>query len=309
MITIKSSDLWDGLKELAHTSLNKKAAVAYVSDDETIQFKKNDILIVDASDASIACGSTSANVLATAFEKGADLYCCDTLHAKVIVFDRHVYIGSANISSNSVNGLVEIGLITDQPSAMSGASQVIENLISQSKKIDRQFLDKILKIEVKLSNKQNNKRPNIVINDPTTWLVSVWNNANFPGDENQVYVDNNAIEKEENEERSWFFMRAGSVFYEKAKIGDSVVIIERDTAKTTEPERVYRHVTIQKITNDNQRRVKSFHYSYDKNSAVSWSAFGEIAKYAGLKRLGKGLRTICQLTEKQSNLIFELLKK
>ncbi len=78
MFTIKSDDLWLELERLASRTKSIKAAVAYVSDDSCISFGKGDTLVVDASDASIAAGRTSVNVLKSAFEKGflSRMYAC-----------------------------------------------------------------------------------------------------------------------------------------------------------------------------------------------------------------------------------------
>ena len=112
MIKILSGGLWPELAKLAKQKTCIKAAVAYVSDDSYVSFGKGDSLIVDASKFSISSGRTSASVLESAYKKGANLYSCDSLHGKVIVFDHHAYIGSANTSKNSKENLDEIGVIT-----------------------------------------------------------------------------------------------------------------------------------------------------------------------------------------------------
>ena len=48
-----------------------------------MKFKKSDVLIVDASDETIASGGTSATLLAALLRRGVKLYSVTGLHAKV----------------------------------------------------------------------------------------------------------------------------------------------------------------------------------------------------------------------------------
>lgn len=307
MITIKSHDLWPEIERLAKNSKNIKAAVAYVSDDSSISFGKGDVLVVDASDSSISGARTSAKVLASAFKKGAKLYSCETLHGKIIVFDQEAYIGSANISKNSKNILDEVGVISDHPSIMAGAIQVIDDLIKQSREIDNSFIQKALKIKVIKDTSSLKKRAKkIKIEKPRSWLISLRNDAEYPGKEERVEEENTQIDIKENEESDWFWLKKGNRVYEEAKAGDSVVIIERERKNAKEPQFVYRHFVIKSITKDPDIAVKAYHYAYTEEHKKKWSNFKKMAEKAGISRLGSGLNTVRQLTERQSNILFEL---
>lgn len=307
MITIKSDDLWLELERLSSNTKNLKAAVAYVSDDSCITFGKGDTLVVDASDASIAGARTSVNVLKAAYKKGAKLYSCDTLHGKVIVFDHEAYIGSANISKNSKSTLDEVGVISDHPTIMAGAIQLIDALVKQSTVIDSEFIERASKIEVKSDTSPSKaKTRKVKIGKPSSWLLSLRNDAEYPGNEARVEEDNAQIEITDNEEPAWFWMRKGSRFYEQAKAGDSVVIIERETLDAKEPESAYRHIVIKSITPDSDIDAKAYHYAYTEDHSVKWSSFKKMAVKAGISRLGSGLNTVRELSEKQSNVLFEL---
>lgn len=311
MILVKSSDLWSELEKLFKTTNYLKAAIAYVADDSCISFKKGDVLVVDASDSSISGARTSASVLKSAYDKGAKIYSCDTLHGKVMVFDQKAYIGSANLSKNSKERLDEVGVISDHPNIMSGAIQIINNLVRQSIEIDDEFIKRILNIDVRRSNSPSNTSPRKVeISNPSTWLVSLRNDADYPGHEDMVENENQLIETLDKEERAWFWMKKGSSFFNKAKIGDSVVIIEREKKDTPNPEYAYRHSIVKNITADATAdataSIKAYHYAYIKDYAIEWSAFKILAEKSGISRLGSGLNTIRKLTEKQSNVLFEL---
>ncbi len=309
MIAIKSDDLWSELERLSLNTKSMKAAVAYVSDDSCISFGKGDTLVVDASDASIAGAKTSVNLLKAAYEKGAKLYSCDTLHGKVIVFDHEAYIGSANISKNSKNTLDEVGVISDHPTIMAGAIQLIDALAKQSTLIDNDFIERALKIEVKSGDSPTKaKTRNVKIGKPSSWLLSLRNDAEYPGNEARVEEDSAQIEITDNEELAWFWMKKGSRFYEKAKAGDSVVIIERENLNATEPESAYRHFLIKSITLDSDIDVKAYHYAYTDEHKVKWSSFKKMAVKAGISRLGSGLNTVRELSDQESNVLFALWK-
>lgn len=306
MITVKSNDLWVELEKLAKKATCINAAVAYVSDDSCIAFGKGDLLVVDASDESIAGGRTSATLLDKAYQLGAKLYSCDTLHGKVIVFDDHAYIGSANVSINSRKSLDEIGVISDHPNIISGAIHFIDELVHQSTEIDKKFIELILKIDVNRDTSHNKKSRKICIIKPRAWLVSLRNDATFPGDEDRVNEDNEKIETAEHENAAWFFMKKGSSFYNEAKLGDSIILIGREKNASKKPEYAYRHVIIKYITVDTDAETKVYHYAHTDDYAIDWDLFLELADKVGVKRLGSGLNTARELPVKQSNALFEL---
>jgi len=305
MIKIKSHDLWDELEMLSKAAKSKIAAIAYVSDDSVIAFKKGDTLVTDASKQSIKFGRTSAKILEKALSRGAELYSCDTLHGKTVVFDQCAYIGSANCSENSKNNLDEIGVFTDHPNAVSGAIQLIYGLIEKSTPIDNEYIKNILEIEVIRSGSLKKQRKGIKIHPTTTWIISLRNDGVFPGDESQVEADSQSIEFLENQEPAWFFMKKGN-FFDSARVGDSVVILDREYSKNKSPKNAYRQATILKITDDQKAKVKSYHYGYTADSSITWAAFKKLAKVAGINGLKSGRNTSRKLSEAQANTIFEL---
>jgi hypothetical protein len=303
MIEVNSDNLWEVLKKLAIESKSKLAAVAYVTDDSYISFEKEDVLIVDASNEAIASGKTSAKILKTAFNKGAKIYSCDYLHAKVIIFGQKVYIGSANVSLNSVKNLVEIGIISDHLDILSGAIQFIEKIKSDSIYVDESFINSILTIPVIRKASPCKKRKDIHI-EARYWMVSISNDYQYPGDEDAVENDNNKIEVSNGEIASWFWHKKGTTFFEHAKIGDFVVIIEREMRSESEPACAYRHIIISDITDDGQ--TKAYHYSFSDKYKTTWSTFKTLVDRAGISNLGAGLHTTRELTKDQSDLLLRL---
>ena len=148
MKTILSRELWPQLERLSAGCQVKRAAVAYVTSDQHIQFGTGDVLIVDASDSAIAGGQTDAMVIERAFERGAQLFSLAGLHTKVIVFDRTVSIGSANISALSRERLVEASLVADDSETTELAEAFLQDVLKRATLIDRAFIQRIKQIEV-----------------------------------------------------------------------------------------------------------------------------------------------------------------
>ena len=63
MQSIHTDSLWTEIERLATASRYRVAAVAYVTDDEIVQFGEGDLLVVDASDNAIKTGQTDRRVL------------------------------------------------------------------------------------------------------------------------------------------------------------------------------------------------------------------------------------------------------
>ncbi len=147
MTTIESVALWERIERLGVESTQRIVAVAYVSDDAHLRFQHGDVLVCDASDKQIACGATSAQVLAEALAKGVKLYSLADLHAKMFVFDRHVVIGSMNVSTNSL-ALHEAGVISDSDELRAQAIEEIERLRANAVPINRKFIERVLAIKV-----------------------------------------------------------------------------------------------------------------------------------------------------------------
>ncbi|MSQ73567.1 MAG: hypothetical protein EXR27_20165 [Betaproteobacteria bacterium] len=124
------------------------AAVAYVTRAVEVRFGAGDLLVVDASDHAIKSGATASAILRAAHGRGAQLFHCPGLHAKMLLLGDAAVIGSANISAASVNQKIEAALITDDQATAAMMRALIEKIASESQEIDDDFLVRIGKIKV-----------------------------------------------------------------------------------------------------------------------------------------------------------------
>lgn len=319
MLKIVSSNLWEMIREKAKHAEHRRAAIAYVTDPTLLPLRRGDLLITDASDASIASGRTAAIALEKYFKAGVELFCLSNLHAKVLVLDDWAVVGSANASQHSAEIYVEAAIVTDRPELVGQADKLVTSLSKDSSPIDDAFVSRILKIPVKkswdvppvgLRRKQVRSTP---ATEQKFWLASLRGEAEYPGNEETVEEVSETIQKKVSSKSGvvdWFWWGGSTRFPTLAKEGDVVIECWRPRAKvaTSRSVRVYRHGRIAKVFQEPGVKVKTFHCVWPADhheSAVSWSAFLALAKRAGISRKLSYTGTI-ELTAQQSAALFEI---
>src|SRR5881394_1776589 len=111
MQKLLTGDIWKKVNEIVAIDQNKIVAIAYVT-SVNLQLKKGDVLICNASESAIKNGETSAKTLEDYLNKGVEIYTHSTLHCKIFLSNDYLVLGSANLSNNSAERLVESAVIT-----------------------------------------------------------------------------------------------------------------------------------------------------------------------------------------------------
>lgn len=246
--------LWTTMARRAKEARRTKGAIAYVTNEKLLTLKSGDLLIVDASNASIGAGQTTASALMQLHRQGVRLYCHPGLHAKFMLFDSVLVASSANMSNLSINHLLEAGVETDSPGSISAATSLLDRLVSTSERIDALFLKRIQLIPVKrsvgvvrsaLRDFDAPRRP------ARTWLVGT-HFIEPPTDPGEIEQIRRATEKAQervsnpHSQTEWFEMNGNSRFWDKADEGDGLFLIER-TSPEDGPNRVLGHTTILRV--------------------------------------------------------------
>lgn len=148
MTEFLATGAWDRLQAEASKSSRRVCAVAYLHDANAIRLRESDIVVVDASNDSIAQGKTSALAVESLHLAGVQIWSLGHLHAKIYVFDNCVVVGSTNMSRNSQETLHEACMITSDAAVMREARRHVEQLVSIGAKIDGDFVERIKQIEV-----------------------------------------------------------------------------------------------------------------------------------------------------------------
>jgi hypothetical protein len=168
-------DLWPTIARLSLVGTRVQAAIAYVSSADNLHLRSGDLLIADASENAIKTAQTSARVLQHFLERGVALYHCVGLHAKLLVIDGKLIVGSGNSSASSASRLLEAAILTTDATLVSQAQSFLYQLAERSTPLDAKALARLAEIKVKrrFFPGIRGKRTRIVATGNKTWLVMV----------------------------------------------------------------------------------------------------------------------------------------
>lgn len=229
MDEILTGNVWKQVAPYARSCQRRVAAIAYVSTDTHIRFKKGDILVCDASDTAIKSGETSASVLSKWYKAGVQIYTRPGLHSKVLVMGTKALVGSANLSQSSANQLREASLLTSRPVVVSQAKAFVHLAKSEATKVDDQFLGHIRAIKVTKRRVHGQpRRKNQKKFGSRLWIVRVYEIESDHYAKEEKYVAQAADKLREltgNEtiEPAWIRMTGNSRFRRYAQEGDTVI--------------------------------------------------------------------------------------
>lgn len=318
MLKLLSADLWETVGAKAAKAKRRRAAIAYVTDASLLPLGASDVLVVDASDASIAAGLTSAEVLAGYLAAGAALFNVPNLHAKVLLLDDWAVIGSANASLRSARHYVEASVISDRPELIGQAEYLVSSLAASGDVIDSDFIARIRQIPVLIPNEpapdHAGSHPRAIQTGATKyWLISTREDARYPGDVGVVEDALAHVQKRIGPDAgsvSWFWWGGSAPFPSTARVGDIVIQCSRPKNRMSSSRGVlvYRHGRIESIFQERGQTVKTFHCVRPRDweqTAVKWTEFARLAKRAGINRKLTYASNI-RLNEKQSGALFEI---
>jgi hypothetical protein len=169
------SDLWPTVAKLSKKASRVQAAIAYVSSAENLHLRSGDTLIADASENAIKTAQTSARVLQNYQKAGVAIFNCAGLHAKLLLIDDKLIVGSGNASGSSANRLTEAAILTDEATLVRQAQSFVFQLAKQSVQLDARALDKLVKIKVerRFFAGVGSTRKRIAAKGKTTWIAMV----------------------------------------------------------------------------------------------------------------------------------------
>lgn len=288
MIRLLGSEVWKEIERFARASRRKLAAVAYVTSDTPVGFRKPDVLVVNASDGAIRYGQTSAKVLKKAFHSGTEIYSCPQLHAKIFLLDGVAVIGSANISSMSQDYLFEAAVLTDHPSVVSPAHAYFESLRRNSDPVDDNFIRHICAIKVERAlfpHRGRRKALRCPISQHRTWLAAVWETEVDP-DEKEFIKKGERVAKLKKAPKSsdvpWLRFTGDSLFRKLAASGDSVIQIWHPDEKQQRVSVYKAEPILYRQEEPGRTRFYIEEYSDADRQRLSWHTFKQVVRKAGL---------------------------
>ena len=309
-----SHNLWPTISKLAKKSV-KRAAVAYVSSDDYIQFRDGDLLVCDASTKAIKSGQTSAVVLKKAYDRKAKLYNLPGLHSKIILLNELALIGSANASESSASNLIEAGLLTDQPTIVTAAQSFVNQMASQAKELNDRQLEKLLAIKVERNGQRAGKaraRFRATARGYRTWIIGTTELVK-DGPEDQEVIEQaveSSQEKLSNPRSTveWVRWTGSSRFRKSCRKDDWLIQIWRPEGRKT-PTWVYPPLPVlDRLDFDGATYFLYEEFPTADSNAKRWGEFKKLAQRAGINRKLRSGSEI-EITENQSDSLAALWKE
>ena len=284
----------------------KSAAVAYVSKGSPLKFGEGDILICDASASAIKNGNTDAKTLLEFKKNGAQIFSCENLHAKVIVWGKYAVIGSSNLSKSSEEYLREATLLTDRRQVRAQILGLIYNLMNESDEQNEESINKLTELPVTKRFRPTPPTPIVDIEPGTSyWIVSVVPIRKVKEEELPFVAkgEQKALELTESEKSDVSSIRfvGKSAFRQQAKPGDIILEITKSgrTTSVSEPRPIlYRQY--------HDKWTRFYLELREDMQEMSWSKFEKELKNIGISNIVKN--STKKLSEKDSENIDKIWK-
>ncbi len=146
--------VWDKIYDRLPIGNLREAAIAYVGrdgDEYLNMFGPTDVLIFDGSDESIASNHIDLDEIEKLMKSRVSLYSRPGLHAKMMLVEDDsetlAVVGSANVSANSVENLVEAVAVFDEPEAVDQVRMALFEYRAGAKPLDQQWLKRARQIK------------------------------------------------------------------------------------------------------------------------------------------------------------------
>lgn len=128
-----NEDIWATIPRIIKSSKHTDAVVAYFGTDgsKLLPLKKGDRLVVDMSLSTVKAGATNPHEIEKLLKRGIQVFSRRNLHAKIIITDKQILAGSANVSKNSRDILDEAAILTDDTITLQRAKKFINRICTE----------------------------------------------------------------------------------------------------------------------------------------------------------------------------------
>jgi hypothetical protein len=300
MQKVLSNDLWKSVRAQARQSRQRKAAIAYVTRD-LVGFRKDDVLVLDASPHAIASGETNARLLRTLCRRRVRLYHCADLHAKVLLLDDVAVVSSGNMSRSSDNALVEAAVLTDHSSTVSGVASFIEQLVHQSEELQPRHIDRLCRIKVIRRGGRGGgpghqrRKTRLARLGNRTWLVGVRELVRDPVPaEQKMIAKAEAVLRSRFNDLEWIRWSGKGRFIRECRAGDSLIQIWR-SSRARRPSSVIRAQPV--LLKQKTKNWTRFYLPPGRgaHAEIPWGKFQRLLKSLGYaRRVGPGIEHLLE---------------
>jgi len=300
-----TNDIWKQANQYLKKDDSVNAVIAYVT-SKTLKLKSKDILICDASKDSIKFGRTSAKILKDYFNDSVTIYSIEALHAKLLVSNRFIIIGSANLSVNSAENLIEAAIISRDELSISQTKAFIFNLIKEIKPLTEIDIQDLLEIHVIRSSKRKltKRRKSFYVGDKI-WVSNVRPLSETIIEkeyDDEIYAIEKIREshKMDRDSLSYIRFKGKSKIRDHASPGDLLIEISTNATKTRT---IISGPYSIRLRTDKEDYTKLFFDRNDVQKELSWTNFTSRIKNLNLSR-----PILKNRTRELSKSDFELIK-
>lgn len=135
---------WEAITKTAQMAGPRFAAIAFIGADapRMLPLEKDDVLVVNASDAAVASHATSPKALLAFLKRGVQVRNDPALHAKVVAVRARAVVGSANASSNS-QSVHEAVIVSNEPHLAQAVKDFVQVRAAESESLTRERLNQL----------------------------------------------------------------------------------------------------------------------------------------------------------------------
>lgn len=235
-------------------------------------------------------GQTNPFEIEEYIKKGVNVYTLEDLHAKVYVFGSKAIVCSANVSQNSSQSLVEVGILCDDKETVSQARGLVKSL--EAEPVTPSYLELCKKNYKPPKYRGRQKEKSKYYSQSNLWIVGVWprestNNQERSLDEKETIAAETKLANTKSYEASLLRWPGNTDFAENIKIGDWVLQIWNNE-KVIPPSRVVHLRRFKSFDTNNRPRI--FVYLEEPRPSfrpsLKLATFKELVDASGLKMIG-----------------------
>ena len=173
---LETEGTWPRIRELAARGKPNYVAVPFVGHEATkrLPLGQGDTLVVRFDKGVFQSGQTDPREIVKYIKSGVDVHAVRSLHAKGYVLGDVALVGSANVSTNSEQHLVEAVIETTNRSVVEECREFIRSL--RGDVVELQFAKSRIPLFIKPKGPRRSgskTRPSVRIQQSTMWAVSL----------------------------------------------------------------------------------------------------------------------------------------
>ena len=156
---LSNKSFWQTLLAKVRAARHVDAAVAYFGQrgSKLLPLRRGDCFVVDMSLATVRSGATDPREVATLIRRGVQVFSRGNLHAKIVVLENLAFVGSANVSRNSMRLLDEAAVMTTERSVVRRAREFVDRLCTEPVRLE--YLKRCIQLyKSSKFNREQNRR-------------------------------------------------------------------------------------------------------------------------------------------------------